>query len=209
MRKSYNQWVTYSTSKKVREIAKNFVRKSIFLSSDVIDTKAIARKFLDVVWKLEEANSKANELIDLTNNLFHKVVPDRLSISVKAAGRVAFDSRARLLETSPQFINNSELVFKDGNPSMKMKLSAYKNRPEAKEGNLGGLAPIGVIFNAQQVACIGGTVEQDLSCSAGAQKIDIPWGNNKPLLTRTIGGEKIAKNETVVFDEPVSLQIKS
>ncbi len=206
---TYNQWVEYSASKKVREVAKSFVRNQILLSSNVVDTKAIARKFLDVVWKLEEANSKANELIDLTENLFHKFVPDRLSISVKAAGRVGFDSRARLLETSPQFINNSELVFKDGKPSMKVKLSAYKNRPEAKEGNLGGLAPIGVIFNAQQVACIGGKVEQDLSCSAGAKKIDIPWGNNKPLLTDTIGGEKIAENETVIFDEPVSLQIKS
>lgn len=208
---TYNQWVEYSASKKIREVAKSFVRNRILLSSDVIDTKAIARKFLDIVWKLEKANSKANELIDLTENLFQKFVPDRLSISVKASGRVGFVSRARLLETSPQFINNSELVFKDGKPSMKVKLSAYKNRPEAQEGNMGGLAPIGVIFNVQQVACIGGTVEQDLSCSAGAQKIAPPWGKNKPLLTQTIGIgiEKIAKDEKVVFDKSVPLQIKS
>jgi hypothetical protein len=187
------------------------VSNNILLSTAVIDTQAIARKFIDIILKLEEANSKANELIDFTENLFQKFVPDRLSISVKASGRVGFVSRARLLETSPQFINNSELVFKDGKPSMKVKLSAYKNRPEAQEGNMGGLAPIGVIFNVQQVACIGGTVEQDLSCSAGAQKIAPPWGKNKPLLTQTIGIgiEKIAKDEKVVFDKSVPLQIKS
>jgi hypothetical protein len=206
---NWQRWNRYRNPVVVRNIAKGFVRNRILLSSDVIDSKAIARKFMDIVWKLEESNRKANEVIDLTENYLQKIIPERLSISIKASGRVAFDSRARLLETSPQFTNNSELEFKEGKPSLKLKFSAYKNRPQAQEGKLGGLAPIGVVFTAQQVACIGGTVEQDFSCSADARKIDIPEGKNKPLLTRTLGGEKISKNEIEVFFDSVTLPIKS
>jgi hypothetical protein len=191
---TFNRWTRYRGTDEIRRVARNFVRSRILLSSDVVDTKAIARELLDLAWKIEEGGRQVNEWVDLTNKYLKTLTP---GISVAANARLAFSSTANLLITKPQVTSNMELEFQNGELRFGADAKAYLNGPDAvEEGRIGGLDPLGIKFFAEQVVCLGGRVERsagELSCSGG-QEIshprrgrENPWNlNREPLLGETI-----------------------
>jgi hypothetical protein len=197
-----NSWNRYRDPASVRNIAKKFVRSRIILSSDVIDSKAIAKQLLDLAFQVEEGGSKVNQWIDLTNKYLQTLAP---GISVSASGRIAFDSRAHLLVTRPQITADAKLVFNNGKPSFddkETKVVGYVNGLDTKEGRIGGLDQIGIKFFAKQVACLGGKVDEsseEPSCSNGKaiarSKVgkDEPWTPTK----EPQGGEKLPAGTTM------------
>jgi hypothetical protein len=200
----YNDWLIYTTHSKIREVAKKYVYDNVILNN--IDIKSIAKELLDLAWEIEHGTRKVTEWVDIAHKIVHSIIPDRLSFSAAASGRIAFNSQSHLIETRPQFETISALEFKNDTPSANLKFVAFKNGPEGEKGRIGGLNIIGLKFKAKLIACLGGKVEGD-TCSSGKEVSS--KAKDWELLSPIIADKSISDNEIVVFEGSVPLKVKS
>jgi len=199
-KENFNRWKAYSDKKIVRQIAEAFVRNKILVDSDVnVIGRAIAKKMLEAAFEAEQAGSKVNRWIDLTDQYLKLLAP---GINVSASGRIAFNAKAHLLKTRPQVTAESVFRLNNGRPSFdgkETKITGYLNGPNAQEGRIGGLDQIGIRFFSKQIACLGGKVDESsegLSCSSGKEIAKYDTGDKPWFPTKEPqGGEKIPANQ--------------
>jgi len=204
----YNNWLLYRTSQKVREVAKKVLSNRILRNPTASISRSIAKDLLDLAWDIETGVREVNSFIDnIAKYLQPPGLPESLTISAAASGRIGFRSQAHIVETRPQLTTTSELEFKDKKPLLNLKFVAYRNGPEGEKGRIGGLDVTGLTFTAKQIACLGGKVQGD-SCSSGKKIDDIPE-KNWSLLAPTLADDKLSKNEIEIFSDSVPLQFKS
>jgi hypothetical protein len=189
------RWTKYREPSEIRRIAKSFVIENILRSPD---HKTLAKELLDWSWKFAKGTQDITDFVDMTNDFLNPI--RNLNLTLKGTSRIAFQSKANIINTRPKIKTESVFGFNDGKPALKVKFSTYKNDNEnPKEGYVGGIDLLG----------LGIRMYADTQLFLGNNRIashklkEIDWTSDK-LRFR----EKISKDETVILDKTVPLPFK-
>lgn len=185
--KEHKLWHDYRDPSVVRDVAEKVVRDHILKK---VDSRAVAQKLLEQAWDLDRVLRDKHDQIELANDFVLQGVPTRLALSVKGSARIAFDSRAHILETRAKVKGLASLGFA-GNAkkqAVKISFSMSPNALGSKEGRFGGLDVLGLRMVA------------DLWIFLGDKEFG-HWVKEWESMSKTIGGTKLSDEEILVRAE--------